>query len=194
MSKLNRVRKNPFPTKRLVTNAILIAMYFALSQISVRIGETYKITFVSLPVVISAVLCGPADAFLVGILGGFLEQLLSQYGLTATTVLWILPEAIRGLFIGGAVCLFRLSADSIGKRSLTTFFAVCLIAAPLTSTLNTLVLCLDSKMFGYYSYAMVWGAFWLRLLFGTLSALMTAIAAVSVITALKHITPQRRTE
>ena len=64
-----------------------------------------KLTFASLPTMICAMLFGPIDGFLVGFLGAFLEQML-KYGFTTTTLLWVLPPAIRGLFI--RVCALLL--------------------------------------------------------------------------------------
>ena len=58
-----------------------------------------KLTFASLPGILAAMLFGPIDGFIVGFLGAFLEQML-HFGFTPTTLLWILPPAIRGLLIG----------------------------------------------------------------------------------------------
>ena len=44
-------------------------------------------------------LYGPVGGLLVGLLGAFMGQLLT-YGVTATTILWILPQAARGLLVG----------------------------------------------------------------------------------------------
>ena len=62
-------------TKRLVIDALLIALFFVLSAAAVTIGGI-KLTFASLPGILAAMLYGPIDGFVVGFLGAFLEQML----------------------------------------------------------------------------------------------------------------------
>lgn len=176
-----------FSVQRLAIDAVLIAMYFGLSLLSVEIGGI-KITFASLPTIICAMLFGPIDGFLVGFLGAFLEQML-KFGFTATTLLWVLPPAIRGLFIGICALLLRrhMSADTIlqNKRPFV-YFAVCIISGIIVSSLNTLVFYVDAKMFHYYEYHMIFGVFWIRIASGILSSLLMSAAALPVIAALKR--------
>lgn len=84
--------------KRMVTVAMLIAMYVVLSLFSINLGNM-KITLDSLPIIVGAALLGPLDGFLIGFFGSFLNQLLT-FGLTPTTILWVIPAAVRGLLIG----------------------------------------------------------------------------------------------
>lgn len=164
-----------FTPRRLAFNALFIAMFVALSLFSVEIMGV-KITFDALPVVIAAVLFGPWDAFLVGFLGAALEQLL-HYGITVTTLLWILPPAIRGLMVGFGVRRWRL----------WQYYFVCLGAGLLTSCLNTLVYYIDSILFDYYQYALIFGVFFLRLVLGLATAAITATVALPIIAALKKL-------
>ena len=53
------------------------------------------------------------------------------------------------------------------------------------SLINTFTLYVDSKMFGYYSYAMVFGVLWLRLATGAISSVLMAVASKPVVLALK---------
>jgi uncharacterized membrane protein len=64
--------------KQLALDAMLIAMFVALSFVSVDLGNL-KITFDALPILIGALLFGPVDGLIIGLLGGFMYQLLS-YG------------------------------------------------------------------------------------------------------------------
>ncbi|MDD7772416.1 MAG: ECF transporter S component [Firmicutes bacterium] len=181
-------KKNGFPLKRLVFDAVLMAVFFALSRLSVTIYGV-KLTFDSLAVVICAMLFGPVDAFLVGFLGEFLSQLLGQYGLTATTLLWVLPPALRGLIVGLAVVLLKksMSLDTIiHKKRPYVYYIVCIVAAVLTSLGNTAAYYVDSKMFGYYNYALIFGVLGVRILSGILSALLTATAALPILIALQR--------
>ena len=134
----------------------------------------------------------PVDACIVGFLGAFLEQMM-KYGFTATTVLWLLPAAIRGLVIGLGVVLFRkqmsLEAIAASKKPFV-YYAVCLVAGLLTSCANTLVYYVDSLLFHYYSYALIFGVFWVRLANGLLTSFITATIALPVVLALRkfHLT------
>ena len=84
--------------KRLVYDALLIALCTVLGYFSWDL-RVFKLTFENLPVIIGAVLFGPLDGMLIGGIGTFLYQLL-KYGLDATTVLWIIPYIVSGLFVG----------------------------------------------------------------------------------------------
>lgn len=174
-----------FSPQRLALDGILIAVFFALSLFSVEIGGI-KLTFDALPVVIGAMLFGPADAFIIGFLGAFLEQLL-HYGITATTFLWILPPAIRGLSIGLAVRFFpqQMRLEKIlTQRKPYVYGLSCLIAAIITSLLNTLVYYADAKLYGYYSFALIFGVLGMRIVIGLVAATITAAAALPILAAL----------
>ena len=47
----------------------------------------------------AALLFGPVDAVIVAMVGEFFKQLLT-YGVTYTTVLYLIPPALRGLVVG----------------------------------------------------------------------------------------------
>lgn len=175
-----------FTTKRLVIDALLVALFFVLSMFAVEIGGV-KITFVSLPTVVCALLYGPVDACIVGLLGAFLEQMM-KYGFTVTTVLWLLPAVIRGLLVGlGTVVLRKqMSIEAItSSRKPYVYYAVCIFAGLVTSTANTLVFYADSVINHYYSYAMIFGVFWMRLATGALASFLTATVALPVVAALR---------
>ncbi len=186
MSK-NNTLLGVFSVRRIAIDAVLIAMFFGLSLLSVQLGGI-KITFASLPTIICAMLFGPIDGFLVGFLGAFLEQML-KFGFTATTMLWILPPAIRGLFIGLCAVLLRkhMSVDSIlqTKRPYV-YFIFCILSGIIVSTLNTLVFYVDAKIYHYYEYHMIFGVFWIRIASGIVSSLLMALVALPVVAALKR--------
>ena len=87
--------------KRLVYDALLIALCTVLGLYLSWDLRVFKITFENLPVIIGAVLFGPIDGMLIGGIGTLLYQLL-KYGLDATTILWIIPYIVSGLFVGFA--------------------------------------------------------------------------------------------
>ena len=177
---------NTFTIKRIATDAILIAVFFALAMLSVVVAGV-KITFNSLPVVIAAVLFGPIDGFLVPFLGEFLSQML-HYGFTPTTILWMLAPALRGLIIGAAVLMLRksMSLDTIlGSKRPWVYFLVCIVAAVLTSLANTGAYYVDSKMLGYYTYELIFGVAGVRIVSNVVSSVLTAILALPVFAALR---------
>ncbi len=178
--------KSPhFTTRRIAMVGILAAVFFGLSLFSVEIGGI-KITFDALPVIIGATLFGPFDACIIGLIGAFLEQLL-HYGITATTLLWILPPAIRGLSIGLAVRLFpqQMRLEKIwSQRRPYIYWLVCLAAAVITSLLNTLVYYVDAKLYGYYSFALIFGVMGMRIITGLITATITAAVAIPILAAL----------
>ena len=86
-------------TLTLCTTGVLAALYVPLALfLAVQIGNV-RISFGSLPVVVAALLLGPLESVAVAFVGEFLKQILS-YGFTATTLLYLIPPALRGLIIG----------------------------------------------------------------------------------------------
>ena len=80
----------------------------------------------------------------------------------------------------------QLTADRLLKsKALMWYLIACVIAGIIASLLNTFALYVDSKMFGYYSYAMVFGILWLRLGAGAISAVLMAVVTKPGVTALK---------
>ena len=171
---------------RLTINALLVAVYFVLSLLIIQIGG-FKITFEHFPVVLCAVLFGPVDAMVVGGLGELINQLTS-FGLTPTTVLWILPIVARGLLMGMAVKVLqnKLKLSAILEQKFPLVFGgVCIVTGVVSSCLNTLALYVDSKMFGYYNYALVFGSLLVRVLLGVVTSIVITIMIKPVLYALK---------
>ncbi len=175
--------------KRLVLNAFMTALYLTLATLLVIPLGGLKITIEALPIIIVAVLFGPVDAAIVGLLGEFMNQMLT-FGFTPTTALWVLPSVVRGLMVG--LCLLPLKkeghllTEKPKPSHLVVFFAVNLVAAIVVSLLNTLTLYVDSKMFGYYSYAMVFGSLVVRIVLGAATSVALSMITLPIIAALKR--------
>lgn len=192
-------KNKAFPARRLVIDALLVALFFALSSFSVTVFGI-KITFASLPGILAAMLFGPIDGFLVGFLGAFLEQML-KFGFTPTTFLWILPPAYRGLFVGLGTILFKkqMSLDNIlSARRPYVYYLVNFVVAVLVSLGNTAAFYVDAKMFHYYTYELIFGVLGLRILNGLVTTALTATIALPIIAALRKTdlvrarTPQKK--
>lgn len=96
MPKTNHSQK----VRQLSMNAIMAAMCAVLGYLSLDLGNL-KVTFESLPILVSALLFGPADGMIVGGIGTLIYQLL-RYGVSITTPLWMLPYIVCGS--GWLVC------------------------------------------------------------------------------------------
>lgn len=173
-------------TKKMATNAMLAALYFALSMLAVPVGGL-KLTFEHLPVIIAALLFGPVDALVVGALGELANQMLT-FGFTTTTLLWMTPAMFRGLSMGLCAKFLSkyMSLDAVIEKKLPlTFMVTCVISGLICSLLNTFTLYVDSKLYGYYSYAMVFGVLWVRLGASAVSSVLMAIAGKPVMAAMR---------
>lgn len=170
-------RSSSLSTRKLVTIAMLTAVYVVLSLVGTLNLWWIRISVDSLPIILGALLYGPAGGLLVGLLGSFMNQLIT-YGLTATTVLWVIPAAARGLMIGAyarkhSYELFR--AQIIGVLCAT---------AVIVTALNTGAMYLDSVINGYYSYAYVFGGVVTRVAAGIATALVMSFVAPPVVNML----------
>ena len=167
-------------TKRIVLIGLLVAMYVVLSLFLTVTLWNYKITFEALPILVGAFLLGPVDGFLIGFLGSFLNQLLT-YGFTATTLLWVLPHAASGLIVG------LLAKRMKEPWSVTKVAVITVISALCVTCLNTLAMYVDSKMYGYYSKAFVFGALGVRIITGIVTAVVFALIMPTLLKQLKQI-------
>lgn len=173
-------------TKRLCLVAICAALYFVLTMyLTIRIGNI-TITLASLPILVLAVMYGPVEAAVAAGLGELLHQVLT-YGLTVTTPLWILPPIIRGLIVAFGCYLITKKTDKKDPwNKPVPFFFWLIVAAIVTTLVNTGITWLDSVIFHYYSFAYVFGDFVLRLLTGIGTAIVMGIVIPPIVTALRN--------
>ncbi len=176
-------------TKRLTMNAVLIAVYVVLRFFNIPMGNSFRFTLAAFPVVLCALLYGPADGLLVGLLGEFLSQVLGPYGLTPTTLLWCLGETMRGGVLGLCSILFlrkgMLRSKKPEKKTMISMLVCCVITGILAALGQTFALYVDSKMFGYYTYAIVFGVMvWRMLVYAALAAAFGYLS-LPIIAALK---------
>ena len=180
------MNKKLFTVRKMALCAVMVALYVGLAMLAIPLGPL-KLTVEALPVIICALLIGPVEAAVVGLLGELLNQMMT-YGFTPTTVLWVLPAVVRGLFVGGCVRLMnkRLSVEELAKsKRAVLLVVVCVLSGIIVSCLNTVTLYVDSKMFGYYSYAMVFGALVTRLITGMIASAGMGIVAQPIVLALR---------
>ncbi len=171
-------------TKRLALDAMLAAMFVVLSLFSIRLPGM-KITLDSLPVLVAAALLGPLDGLAVGLIGSFLNQMIT-YGFTATTLMWILPAGLRGLLVG----LYAKRHDFDMTIPQTVFITI--VTALLVTALNTLFMYVDSWIYSY-SYAAALATLALRILAGILTAVLFSLILPTILTALRRLLGMEKT-
>lgn len=185
----NQTKPTAFPVKRLVLNAVLIALYVVLGYMRIQIGNSFRISIAPFAVILCALAFGPVDGLIVGFMGEFLTQVLGPYGLTVTTPLWCLGETLRGLLLGLCSALvlkkWRENLSAPTGKQLILIMICCVTTGMISSFGNTFALYVDSKMLGYYSYAIVFGALLVRLVLSAVTSILLGYISAGIITALR---------
>lgn len=128
---------------RLTTDAMLAALYVLLSVFLTVKAPMLEVSWCTLPLFLAAFLFGLPDALSVALVGSFLEQLLSPYGLSITTPLWMLSPILAALAVGTAAYLLRARPSKVD-------LILALLAGELLLTVaNTAALYLDGAIMGY---------------------------------------------
>ena len=181
--------KSQMATKRLAINAVLIAIYVALRYFNIPVGNSFRFTLAGFAVVLCALLYGPVDGLVVGLLGELLSQILGPYGLTPTTLLWCLGESVRGLVLGACAMWFLrkwlLSVQRPTVKQVMLVFACCVLTGVLAALCQTFALYVDSRMFGYYRYEIVFGVLVLRVLIYAALSVAFGYFSMPIISALR---------
>ena len=165
-------------TKRLALDAMLAAMFVVLSLFSINLPGM-KLTLDSLPILVAAALLGPVDGLAVGLVGSFLNQMIT-YGFSATTLLWILPAGIRGLLVG--LCAKRRGFAMTLPQ--TVFITV--VSALVVTALNTLIMYVDSRVYSY-PFAATLPTVVLRVAAGIITAVVFSLVLPTILAALRRI-------
>ena len=165
-------------TRQLTIDAMLCAMCAVLGYVALDLGSI-KLTFESLPVLLGALLFGPVDGMFIGGIGTLLYQLV-RYGVTATTLLWILPYVVCGLLVGAWA---RRKEFSLSRRETV----ILVVAAELVITvLNTVALYVDSKLFDYFFPGFILKALGLRLVICVVKAIAFGMLLPSLTEVLRR--------
>ncbi len=161
-----------------VMAALYVGLDFLAVTVSAPFGNALKISLSGLPVILVSMLGGPLWGMATGFIGAFIGQLLT-YGLSATTLLWVLPAMIRGLSMG---LLFR----AFGKKLTPGYLTLeTVISSLLVTAANTGVLLIDAAIYGYSSPATVLLAVPGRVIAGCLTAVVFALMLPTIVNLLK---------
>ncbi len=172
-------------TKRLVLDALCVALYISLNLVSIPLPGI-KITLDALPILLAALLFGPVDGLIVGLMGNFLAAAIGLgYGLSATTPLWMIPPGLRGLLVG---LVARSKHFSLKPLPLGTLMVV---TALITTAVTTGVMWLDCQIFHYSFLVTYLPAIPGRILAGIVTALIYTFVLPPLLKALGHKEEER---
>ncbi|MGN1398979.1 MAG: ECF transporter S component [Erysipelotrichaceae bacterium] len=167
-------------TRKVAYISMLVALYLVLAILTPIKIIQFKFTFEAFPILVGGFMFGSKEGFLIGTLGSFLYQILfSSYGLTPTTLLWVLPHSLSGLLVG------YLSEKLNFNLNIKSIFLISVASAILVTCLNTLALFIDSKLYGYYSFALVFSTIGFKFLAGIILALLFTSIIPSLLKRLK---------
>ena len=178
------MQKNRNKIIKICLAAIFAALYMVLDMLAISLSANIKITFGGLPILLASFLLGPVYGAAAGTVGSFISQML-KYGFSATTVLWILPAAVRGISAGLLFIAFK-------KRTKIIPLGITIITSSiLVTAYNTLAIYVDSVVNHYYSFVYVFGDTVWRVVSSLLSAIVyTAI----ILPLLKAIQKDKKLE
>jgi ECF transporter S component (folate family) len=143
-------------TRQLTMDAMLAAVCAVLANFALTFGNSMKFTFESLPIHVGALLFGPVDGVAIGCVGTLIYQML-RYGVTVTTVLWMLPYMACGLLVGW----YAQQKRFVLNRRQTIFLVV--LGELVVTLLNTGAIYVDSHIYGYYTPTLITGVLGIRL-------------------------------
>ena len=97
----------------IVIASILAAMALVLEKLGIKIPllgntTTLRISFYGLPLMIAGIIFGYKTGLLAGLIMAIISQLvLSEYGITPTTPLWMIAPILFGLLSGLIIKIFK---------------------------------------------------------------------------------------
>lgn len=130
---------------RLALISVFAALYVILCLLDINIGRV-KFTLAATVVYFAAFCLPMSDCFLLVFLGVFVDQLI--YGLSPTTVIWMIPPLIRPLVISPMRTVFAKKGEVLDEKKLLSFSLV-LFTSVLTTLANTGAMVLDALIIGY---------------------------------------------
>ena len=178
------INKKRFNIYTICMIALLTAMMVLLKR-TIAIETPYiKINFASLPIMLGAMLFGPAEGMVVGLLGELIAQITGPYGLAPTTVLYVAPAAVRGVVVGMGALWCRRTGRRMESRPVVCY-AVGVVGAVLTTVANTVSIWLESVM--YHTEFMVHIPFLpARFANGIITALAVTTVCIPLVHALRR--------
>ena len=168
-------------------DAMMIALYFVLDGVSLKMNDYMKLTFNSFAVIICIMLFGMLDGCIVA---GFGEFLIQIKFISPFLPLFVLVQIIRALIMGAfAEALFAKKAFL--EKKPVWIYVMCVLSGLVTSALNSIVVFAYVSGMNYADLFRVPAAYWLTRIPAFSSTFVTAIvlatAAIPVVRALRRI-------
>ena len=173
--------------RRITMDAMMIALYFVLDGVSLKMNDYMKLTFNSFAVIICIMLFGMLDGCIVA---GFGEFLIQIKFISPFLPLFVLVQIIRALIMGAfAEALFAKKAFL--EKKPVWIYVMCVLSGLVTSALNSIVVFAYVSGMNYADLFRVPAAYWLTRIPAFSSTFVTAIvlatAAIPVVRALRRI-------
>lgn len=144
--KLVKMTSMKLKNQRIVLKMTLLgfslALFVVLNYASFNL-QFIKFSVKGLPIIFISVVYGPLEGVLVAAFGEFFCQLVSPYGLTPTTPLWLLPWIAQALIVG-----FMFKQKNVKTHLVRWIITVVLCCIAVTG-LNTLAIYLDALVWHY---------------------------------------------
>ena len=173
--------------RRLTMNAMMVAMYYLLDGISIKLNDYMKISFNSFAVIICIILFGMLDGCIVAGVGELLIQ-VKFFG--PFLPLFVLVQVARALVMGVFAEIVFAKKNYI-ERKPVWLYAMTIISGFITSALNSVVLFAYISGMDYANLFRVPAAYWLTRIPAFSSTLVTAIVlatlAIPVARALRRM-------
>lgn len=168
-----------YDNKKIIIITMFTALFIVLSIFGTIDLYGVKLTLQNLPLFIVAILYGPYAGAFCGFMGMFINQLIT-YGISITTIFWVIPHTLAGLITG------FIFENKIVKMDRNFKFAVTIILMQfLITILNTVALFIDSKLFGYYSAVTVFGTFMIRIMTSFIISVIYSLIIPNIVFAIK---------
>ena len=164
--------------KRITYDAMLAALCAVLGCFSLDTGNL-KFSIENLPIIFGALCFGTPDGILIALTGSFISQLI-MYGLSATTVIWMLPLIASAAFAG---IVRGKSLEYSGKNIVLPI----IISEIVLLMFNTAVLYADSKIYGYYSAVYILGSIPWRILVSAIRSIVYIIILPPLLKAVRKV-------
>ena len=162
--------------RRITMNAMMIAMYYVLDGISLKLNDYMKITFNSFAVIICVMLFGMLDGCIVAGVGEFLIQ-VKFFG--PFLPLFVLVQLVRA-FVMGVFAEALFAKKSYLEKKPVWLYGMTIISGFITSALNSIVLFAYVSGMDYANLFRVPAAYWLTRIPAFSSTLVTSIVLATV--------------
>ncbi|MDD6241324.1 MAG: ECF transporter S component [Eubacteriales bacterium] len=168
---------------RLCLDSMMAALFVLLSYFSFRIGNI-TLSLASLPLLLVSLLYPPYDAVFVALIGEFLSQVL-RYGIAPTTILWMLPSALRALLVSLIAALYRNKGKYL-EEHLLPYYLTMILSSLFMTLANTGVIYLDAYLYQYPAEYTAFETLY-RFLTSFITSLLISTMLLPLIKALNHV-------